>query len=341
VGLYKQLLLGSAAVLTAGATAQAADLPSRKAAPVEYVKICDAYGAGFFFIPGTDTCIRLGGYVRVEASYAPGHSILTASNGAVTQIGSAQDQTGLEVRGRIDVDARTQTNWAQSKPSFAFAPPTLTASQTYPPRLTFRRATPSKQFLLGPDDGARLHPLRRYHRWCLRRKRHDDAVLYVFEQCLRGFPNGIKQLAYTAIFGGGFSATAAIESQGDFGYTKAQRRHSPGPSAVSTAEGGPYVNQFDTGYELVGNVRYDASWGYVQLAGLVGNDSVGCAASTGSPTGQTCSSTYNSLLGPTKYGEYGFMGSFGVKLPMIAPGDEFHFQVGYATASSVRSRYGG
>jgi Porin subfamily len=29
------------------------------AAPVEYVKICDAYGAGFFNIPGTDTCTRL------------------------------------------------------------------------------------------------------------------------------------------------------------------------------------------------------------------------------------------------------------------------------------------
>ena len=66
MGLYKQLLLGSAAVLTAAASAQAADLPSRKAAPVEYVRICDVYGAGFFYIPGTNTCLRVGGYVRVR-----------------------------------------------------------------------------------------------------------------------------------------------------------------------------------------------------------------------------------------------------------------------------------
>lgn len=32
-------------------------------AQVEYVRICDAYGTGFFYIPGTDTCLRVGGYV--------------------------------------------------------------------------------------------------------------------------------------------------------------------------------------------------------------------------------------------------------------------------------------
>jgi porin-like protein len=35
----------------------AAMVPS-KAAPVEYVRICSLYGAGFFYIPGTDTCVN-------------------------------------------------------------------------------------------------------------------------------------------------------------------------------------------------------------------------------------------------------------------------------------------
>jgi hypothetical protein len=48
--VVKSLLLGSAAGLLTVAGAQAADLPTRKAAPVEYVRICDAYGAGFFYI---------------------------------------------------------------------------------------------------------------------------------------------------------------------------------------------------------------------------------------------------------------------------------------------------
>ena len=68
--LVKSLLLGSAAGIAAVAGAQAADLPSRKAAPVEYVRVCSAYGAGFFFIPGTDTCLRVGGRVRAGARTA-------------------------------------------------------------------------------------------------------------------------------------------------------------------------------------------------------------------------------------------------------------------------------
>ncbi len=68
MGLVKGILLGSGAALLSVAAAQAADLPVRKAAPVEYVKICDAYGAGFFFIPGTDTCLKIGGRVRADYS---------------------------------------------------------------------------------------------------------------------------------------------------------------------------------------------------------------------------------------------------------------------------------
>src|SRR5664280_2496854 len=63
--MVKSLILGSAAGLIAMSGAQAADLPV-KAKAVEYVRICSLYGAGFYYIPGTDTCIKLGGYLRVD-----------------------------------------------------------------------------------------------------------------------------------------------------------------------------------------------------------------------------------------------------------------------------------
>ena len=66
--MIKSLILGSAAGLVAMSGAQAADLPV-KAKAVEYVRICSLYGAGFFYIPGTDTCIKLGGYLRVETAF--------------------------------------------------------------------------------------------------------------------------------------------------------------------------------------------------------------------------------------------------------------------------------
>jgi Porin subfamily len=67
--LTKSLLLGSAAALVAAVSANAADLPSKKAAPAQYVKICDAAGAGYFFIPGSDTCLKISGYVEVDSRF--------------------------------------------------------------------------------------------------------------------------------------------------------------------------------------------------------------------------------------------------------------------------------
>src|SRR5664280_1795610 len=63
--MVKSLILGSAAGLIALSGAQAADLPL-KAKAVEYVRICSLYGAGFYYIPGTDTCTKLGGYLRAD-----------------------------------------------------------------------------------------------------------------------------------------------------------------------------------------------------------------------------------------------------------------------------------
>src|SRR5262245_27729123 len=42
---------------------------SPKAKPVEYVRVCSLYGAGFFYIPGTDTCLKIGGYLRSDHIY--------------------------------------------------------------------------------------------------------------------------------------------------------------------------------------------------------------------------------------------------------------------------------
>ncbi|WP_024927850.1 porin, partial [Mesorhizobium sp. NBIMC_P2-C1] len=66
----KSLLLGSAAALLAVSGARAADaVVVAEPEPAEYVKICDVYGAGYFYIPGTETCLRVGGYIRYDAGF--------------------------------------------------------------------------------------------------------------------------------------------------------------------------------------------------------------------------------------------------------------------------------
>ncbi|WP_421913771.1 porin [Mesorhizobium sp.] len=63
----KSLLLGSAAAMIAVSGARAADaVVVAEPEPAQYVKVCDVYGAGYFYIPGTETCLRIGGYVRYD-----------------------------------------------------------------------------------------------------------------------------------------------------------------------------------------------------------------------------------------------------------------------------------
>src|SRR5664280_1727385 len=108
--MVKSLLLGTAAGLVAMTGAQAADLPV-KAKPVQYVKICSLYGAGFYYIPGTDTCLKIGGWARVyDAWGANGNT----TNGALASgQNSTRSTTNLspKVRGYITADARNQTEY--------------------------------------------------------------------------------------------------------------------------------------------------------------------------------------------------------------------------------------
>ena len=62
---FRTLLLGTAAALAASGGAQAADL-AIAVEPIDYVKVCDAFGVGYWYIPGTDSCLKVGGYVRLD-----------------------------------------------------------------------------------------------------------------------------------------------------------------------------------------------------------------------------------------------------------------------------------
>lgn len=94
------LLLSSAAVLVAG-SAFAADLPAKKAAPAAAVVACPAFGAGFFQLPGSDTCIQLSGFMRYDASYASKEAVKDTNNTS-----AKYSQTGGY---RLNLDARSNT----------------------------------------------------------------------------------------------------------------------------------------------------------------------------------------------------------------------------------------
>ncbi|MEK9283028.1 MULTISPECIES: porin [unclassified Bradyrhizobium] len=112
--LVKSLLLGSAAGLIAVGGAQAADLPV-KAKAVEYVKICSLYGAGFYYIPGTDTCIKLGGYLRAEVALNTNSDINgqfnVSSQGANGARNRLTNYYTMRAREDLNIDTRTATEY--------------------------------------------------------------------------------------------------------------------------------------------------------------------------------------------------------------------------------------
>jgi hypothetical protein len=102
--LVKSLLLGGAAGLVAVAGASAADLAITKPAPAEYVRVCSSEGAGFFYIPGTETCLKIGGWVQMDVDFD--------DSGADDIFGNADDEFlfNFQPGVRLEFDARTQTS---------------------------------------------------------------------------------------------------------------------------------------------------------------------------------------------------------------------------------------
>ena len=105
----KSLLLGSAAALVAVSGARAADVIMPVAPePVDYVKVCDVYGTGFYYIPGTETCLSINGYVRFQYNVA-GPIQDDYGNDYVTNTEGDDYQAGSAVRVRLNIDAREET----------------------------------------------------------------------------------------------------------------------------------------------------------------------------------------------------------------------------------------
>lgn len=108
----KSLLIGSGAALLAATGARAADaVVIAEPEPVEYVRVCDTYGAGYFYIPGTETCLSISGHVwyqiGTESFDDNGDSPDFLTYGSVPGGEGWLKQT----RARVEFDARSSTEW--------------------------------------------------------------------------------------------------------------------------------------------------------------------------------------------------------------------------------------
>ncbi|MBW9076131.1 porin [Agrobacterium sp. 16-172Ci] len=120
----KSLLIGSAAALAAVSGAQAADaIVAAEPEPLEYVRVCDAFGTGFFYIPGTETCLKFDGYIRFQTDFGRNQSGTSDWNSFTraqfnidtrtdTELGALRGYIGL--RGQADNDSDRGVNVDQA-----------------------------------------------------------------------------------------------------------------------------------------------------------------------------------------------------------------------------------
>ncbi len=226
--LAKSLLLGSAAGLVAVASASAADLPVRKAAPVDYVRVCSAYGTGFFYIPGTDTCLRVSGFVRADYTL----------NATQTRAGATRNQqtTNFFARGRLNLDSRTGTEFGLLR---TFTSLDFNANQGGADALNVVNA----YIQWGGLTAGRIASFFNY-RWG-----NGTNVQGLASTSLSYGAQNV--LAYTASFGQGVSATISLETPNGL-------RRNPGIFGAGYA--GHQVP------DIVANLDVDQSWGGARLA---------------------------------------------------------------------------
>jgi hypothetical protein len=292
--MVKSLLLGTAAGFVAVAGAQAADMPVKAA--VQYVKICNLYGDGFFYIPGTDICLKLGGYVRAQFYYDYGQNATAtpffAPNFLNTRVGGQTDFT-MRSRGVITFDTRQQTEYGVLRTYFLIGHTgdSPTAEGIYANRAFIQFAG----FTVG-----------------LAQSFFDfysaPATSYFATQTEDTGDGGWRVAAFTANFGNGITSTLSLEEPRRIGVTNAafagQITGGFGANSASNSQG-LFNNPFVVGGvvpqdtvtirmpDLVHTWRIDQTWGAAMIGGALHDASGGyygsaVASAAGTAPVSTC-----------------------------------------------------
>ncbi|WP_165491044.1 porin [Lichenihabitans psoromatis] len=328
--------------------AQAADLPFRKAAPVEYVRVCDAFGAGFFYVPGTDTCIRISGQMRAEETFRPGAPTNNPNAYSYSLAGNVykRDLTSFRARGYLNADSRTQTAYGTLRAFVSFRITNdSTASGTTGGGKAVGLGTPAPSTGAfqgnSPVVGSAPTLDKGFIQFAGFTAGRAQSFFDFDAQSVELLTNSVANsnqptelFAYTATFGQGFSATIAAEDRnerntGDSGF----QQNGGLVNGVLTAttqqpnatRAGYLAYSGETIPDFVGNLRYDGSWGSAQLSGAyhqVSSLPVTLAA-------RTVAGPAGTVIQPGDADGFAVLGGVKVLLPMISKGDSFTVQGTY------------
>src|SRR3982075_3291662 len=347
--MVKSLILGSAAGLLAMSGAQAADLPV-KAKAVEYVKICSLYGAGFFYIPGTDTCIKFGGYLRVDTTFnANGVQDQPAWAGDSGQVNRYRDYFSARSRLALTVDTRTATEYGVvrtfGQADFQFD--TL-GGATFNPNALATNLGNNGNLLNSAGGGYTAFEMGFIQFAGFTFGRSASA----YSTPWHGFPGnnssnllggndtvtGVNNIQYTAQFGNGVSGTIGLDDPTVYNRT-AVYNLAYGLNATGNG-GNAYAGVWAP--DVVGNIRVDQAWGLFQISAAAHqvNGSYDFLNGVAVPAGATglagAAPTALSEIGghpDTKWGG-SVMGALQIKNIPTGAGDDIKVDVSYAKGAT-------
>jgi hypothetical protein len=341
----KSIMLGSTAAFFAVSGTQAADLPV-KAKAVEYVKVCSLYGAGFWYIPGTDTCIKIGGYLRVDTTFNGGTFNQPAWSGDLGQGNRFHDLMLSRSRLGLDFDTRTVTeygvvrtygfasfqfnNFGNTNPSsLGTAPSPLGGANSnlfdgagggygYSWFMFIQFAG----FTVGRSMSAYSTPWGAF-------PANNTSFLFGSHDSL----TGVNNIQYQADFGNGVSATIGLDDP-------TQNDRTPlfnlglgiGASGLGTNTYEGWVWP-----DLVGNVRIDQAWGLFQVSGSLHH--VGATYNVlgagGAPVSASTALTDSVLSGhpDSKIGGSAMV-AFQIKNIPTGPGDDIKLAMSWAKGNT-------
>ncbi|MFC0220206.1 porin [Pseudochelatococcus lubricantis] len=297
---FRILLATSVASIAVTGAALAADLPVTKADPVEYVRVCSTYGTGFFYVPGTDTCIQLSGRLRADYVFIEPNN--TQTNAFAAGNGRYKDATGIKARARLNVDVRTPTEYGTLRAYLRFQIDKNSGNQ-------------------GSGNGALLD--KAYIQWAGITAGHAQSFFDFYASDLNwgsfggapGSDTSTNLLAYTASFGSGFSATISLEDRGN-------RELNAAGIAIGSTTYRTYDRAGQRLPDIVANLRVEQDWGSAQLSGALhqlNSGSIHDPWGTGQ-WGQRVDTTYG----------WAVQGGVKLKLPALGAGDVLWLQAAYA-----------
>jgi hypothetical protein len=349
--MVKSLILGSAAGLVAMSGAQAADLPV-KAKAVEYVRICSLYGAGFYYIPGTDTCIKLGGYLRVETAFNA-----SVFNGAYsTQLGAQNRLSNYyTARSRQDltVDTRTATEYGVVRTffdaTFSWTTGSYAGNAAVPGATIYSGAAP----VGNPSDGGIAGgSVGVYHAFIQFAGFTMGKTISPFDSPWQNYPGNnfdglvggsgdvtaVNQLTYDAQFGNGVSGTLAVVDPTAYHQSNLF-------NLGATVGGGLIANNVNNAFtgaayglnafggtrapDIIGRIKVDQAWGMFQVSAAAHNNH---AAYYSSPVAAISGTEFAGA--PSDKWGFAVQGAVQFKTDFIGAGDTLNFQAVYTDGAT-------